>query len=210
MPIDVSKLKPVGEFGSKAWCEACAAGGVQLLEEANLPADIEWGFSEDYTHPPARLLEGGREKAAYYIMVKDGKVSGGDGAPDECKALPGFHVAIQWATICNQSASKYGREGQRQRSAEERVMFGEIEKYVGRPNPLGLGGGPKAVWPREIGAALGAGAEEGGGLHNIAATLQSPSPEFADLPMTEMGVPNFSAMTHEQQKFFLKLCAVDI
>lgn len=49
MPIDVSKLGPVGKFGSKAWCEACAAGGVQLLEEANLPADIEWGFSEDYT-----------------------------------------------------------------------------------------------------------------------------------------------------------------
>ena len=88
-------------------------------------------------------------------------------------------------------------------------MFGEMEEYVGRPNPLGLGGGPKAVWPREVGAALGAGAEEGGGLHNIAATLQSPSPEFADLPTTEMGVPNFSAMTHEQKKFFLKLCAVD-
>ena len=78
--------------------------------------------------------------------------------------------------------------------------------------PISSGGspsGPKAVWPREIGAALGAGAEEGGGLHNIAATLQSPSPEFADLPMTEMGVPNFSVMTHEQKKFFLKLCAVD-
>ena len=210
MPIDVSKLKEVGEFGSKAWCEACAAGGVQMLEEANLPADLEWGFSEDYTHPPARLLEGGREKAAYYIMVKDGKVSGGDGAPDECKALPGFHIAIQWASICNQSRTKYGREGQRQRSEEERVMFAAIEEYVGRPNPLGLGGGPKAVWRREIGAALGAGAEEGGGLHNIAATLQAPSPEFADLPTTEMGVPDFGAMTDEQKKFFLKLCAVDV
>ena len=54
MPIDVSKLKEVGEFGSKAWCEACAAGGVQLLEEANLPADLEWGFSEDYTWISAR------------------------------------------------------------------------------------------------------------------------------------------------------------
>ncbi len=88
-------------------------------------------------------------------------------------------------------------------------MFSEIEEYVGRPNPLGLGGGPKAVWPREVGAALGAGAEEGGGLHNIAAILQSPSPEFADLPTTDMGVPNFSAMTDEQKKFFLKRCAVD-
>ncbi|MDE0450384.1 MAG: hypothetical protein OXI90_01280 [Gammaproteobacteria bacterium] len=210
MPIDVSRLEEVGEFGSKAWCEACAAGGVQLLEEANLPAHIEWGFSEDYTHPPARLLEGGREKAAYYIMVKDGKVSGGDGAPDECKALPGFHIAIQWATICNQSRSKYGRDGQRQRSAEERVMFRQIEELVGRSNPLGLGGGPKHVWPPEVAAALGAGSEEGGGLHNIAATLQAPSPEFADLPTTEMGVPDLGAMTDEQKKFFLKLCAVDV
>ena len=210
MPIDVSKLEPVGEFGSKAWCEACAAGGVQLLEEANLPADIEWGFTEDYTHPPERLLEGGREKAAYYIMVKDGKVSGGDGAPEECKALPGFHVAIRWALICNQSASLYGREGQRRRTADQQVMYREIEEYVGRPDPLGLAGRAKAVWPPEVGAALGAGAEEGGGLHNIAATLQSPSPEFANLPTTEIGVPNFEAMTDEQKRSFLGLCAVEV
>ena len=210
MPIDVSTLKPVGEFGSKAWCEACAAGGVQLLEEADLPAGLEWGFTEDYTHPPARLLEGGREKAAYYIMVKDGKVTGGDGAPEECKALPGFHVSIQWATICNQSRTKYGRAGQRQRSEEERAMFGQIAEYVGRSNPLGLGGDRKAVWPPAVGAALGAGAEEGGGLHNIAATLQAPSPEFADLPTTEMGVPDFDAMTDAQKKFFLGLCAVEL
>ena len=38
-------------------------------------------------------------------------------------------------------------------------MFGEIAEYVGQPNPLGLGGGPKAVWPREVAAALGARAE---------------------------------------------------
>lgn len=208
--VNVAELEPVGEFGSKAWCEACAKYGTQLLEEGNLPADTAWGFSEIYTHPPTRLLEGGRAMSAYYMMVKDGQVSGGDGAPEECRALPGFHVAINWAAICNQSASLYGREGQRQRSAEEKVMYQEIEDYVGRPNPLNMAPRGQAVWPPAVGAALGAGAEEGGGLHNIAATLQSPSPEFADLPTTELGVPVFSAMTDEQKRFFLKLCGAEI
>ena len=93
--INVAELEPVGEFGSKAWCEACARYGVQLLEDGDLPADIEWGFSEIYTHPPARLLEGGREMSAYYIMVKDGRITGGDGAPE--------------------AMSEDGREGQKQR-----------------------------------------------------------------------------------------------
>ena len=208
--VNVAELEPVGEFGSKAWCEACAKYGIQLLEEGNLPADTAWGFSEIYTHPPARLLEGGREMSAYYMMVKDGKVSGGDGAPEECRALPGFHVAINWAAICNQSGSLYGREGQRQRSADEKVMYQEIEDYIGRPNPLNIAPGGKAVWPPAVGAALGAGAEQGGGLHNIAATLQAPSPEFADLPTTELGVPVFSSMTGEQKRFFLTLCGAEI
>jgi len=195
----------VGEFGSEEWCEACAEAGVKILEEANLPPDLEWGFSEIYTHPPERLLAGGREMAAYYIMVKDGKVTGGDGAPEECRTLPGFHVKIQWAAICNQSGSLYGREGQIHRSKDEKVMFQEIEDYVGRPNPLGPGGGPKAVWPKELGQALAKGSEEGGGLHNIAASLQMPSPEFEDLPTTELGVPVFSKMTDEQKDYFLDL-----
>ena len=208
--IDVAVLKPVGEFGSKAWCEACARYGVQLLEDGDLPTDIEWGFSEIYAHPPARLLEGGREMSAYYIMVKNGVVSGGDGAPEECRALPGFHVQIPWAAICNQSGSLYGREGQRQRSADEQVMYREIEQYVGSPDPLGLGIRGKAVWPPAVGAALGKGAEQGGGLHNIAARLQSPSPEFAELPTTELGVPVFSKMTEAQKQMFLRLCAAQV
>ena len=208
--LDVAALKPVGEFGSKAWCEACARYGAQLLEDSDLPADIEWGFSEIYAYPPARLLEGGREMSAYYIMVKNGVVSGGDGAPEECRALPGFHVKIPWAAICNQSGSLYGREGQRRRSADERVMYREIEQYVGRPDPLGLGIRGKAVWPPAVGAALGKGAEQGGGLHNIAARLQSPSPEFAELPTTELGVPVFSKMTEAQKQMFLGLCAAQV
>ena len=203
------KIEPVGEFGSLAWCEACAAAGVKLLEEGDLPADLAWGFSEIYTHPPARLLTAARQQAAYYIMVKDGKISGGDGAPEEARALPGFHVQLQWGLICNQSRSHYGREGQRQRSAEERVLYQAIEAYVGRPNPLAFS--PRNdVWPPSVGAALGKGAEEGGGLHNIAASLQRPSPEFADLPTTELGVPVFERMTDQQKRAFLQLCAVDV
>lgn len=207
--INVAELEPVGEFGSLAWCEACAGYGVQLLEDGDLPPDTAWGFTEIYTHPPARLLEGGREMSAYFIMVKDGRITGGDGAPEECRALPGFHVKLPWASICNQSRTKYGREGQMRRSAQEKVMFQQIEEYVGRPNPLGLGGGPKHVWPREVGMALGKGAEEGGGLHNIAASLQMPSPEFADFPTTDMAVPDFEAMNEEQKRRFLALLAVE-
>ena len=207
--INVAELEPVGEFGSLAWCEACAEYGVQLLEDGDLPPDTAWGFTEIYTHAPERLLEGGREMSAYFIMVKDGRITGGDGAPEECRALPGFHIAMPWASICNQSRTKYGREGQMRRSAQEKVMFQQIEEYVGRPNPLGLGGGPKHVWPREVGMALGKGMEEGGGLHNIAASLQTSSPEFADFPTTDMAVPDFEAMTDEQKRRFLALLGVD-
>ena len=146
--------------------------GVALLKEANLPNDIQWGFTEIYTNPPSRLLSDQRTQSAYYIMVKNGRVKGRDGAPEERLALPGFHVKIQWAAIANQSASKYGLAGQAQRSQEERVMFQQIEEFVGRKNPLGLGGGAKAVWPTEIGSALSKNSESGGGLHNIAASLQ--------------------------------------
>ncbi len=50
MPVNVADLKPVGEFGSKAWCEACAKYGMELLEDGDLPADTAWGFSGDL-HP---------------------------------------------------------------------------------------------------------------------------------------------------------------
>lgn len=207
--INVNELKPVGEFGSKAWCELVAAYGVQLLGNADLPSHLEWGFTENYTHPPQRLIVNGRTLSGYFIMVKGGEISGGDGIPPECLELPGFHVEIQWASICNQSRSLYGREGQQRRSADERVMFQSIAEYTGKENPLGLKrGGSPAVWPKEIASALGKGSEQGGGLHNIAATLQAPSPEFAELPVTEMGVPNFAAMSKDQKEFFLKLCAV--
>lgn len=209
--IRADELEPIGEFGSKIWCETVAGCGAQILRDANLPSHLEWGFTENYTQPPARLLEHGRDLAAYFIKVKDGIVSSGDGLDEECLSLPGFHVEIQWATICNQSRSLYGREGQRRRSEHEQKMFREIAEFVGTTNPLGLKRGNRPVsWPKEIAEALSHGSEEGSGLHNIAARLQSPSPEFADLPTTDMGVPNFSAMTTNQKRSFLALCGLSI
>ena len=41
----MSDIKPVGEFGSREWCEACAEWSIKQLKEANVPADIAWGFS---------------------------------------------------------------------------------------------------------------------------------------------------------------------
>jgi len=218
--IDMSTLKPVGEFGSKAWGEACVECAVKMLEAANLPSSINWAFSEDYTHPPARLMEGGREHAGYYLIIKEGKVSGGDGIVDEALSIPGFHGKLPWASICNQSAALYGGEGQKQRSAEEQILFAAIEEYVGRENPLGFDinkeGKPSFMldpvgpWPPEVGAALGEGGEEGNGLHNIAATLQKDSPEYENLPVSDLRVPIFIDMTDKQKADFVKLCGIEM
>ena len=54
--IDVRRIKPVGEFGSREWCEACASYGVRILESGDMPLDLCWGFSEVYTCPPERLI----------------------------------------------------------------------------------------------------------------------------------------------------------
>ncbi|MDE0225232.1 MAG: hypothetical protein OXP28_08860 [Gammaproteobacteria bacterium] len=90
-----------------------------------------------------------------------------------------------------------------------------MEEYLGRSLELVTHHGPH-TWPGEIQAALirsayegGTGYEEGGGLHNVAAKMQKPSPEFADLPTTSMGVPDFANMTEGQKQRFLKLCAID-
>ena len=198
---------PVGEFGSKEWCEACGKAGAKMLEDANLPADTEWGFSEVYLYPPERLLSEDRKISAYYFMVKDGKCSGGDGVAEGCTDLPGFHISAVWGAICNQSRSLYDSEGQKQRSVEEGVMYKEIQEYIGRTDLWGKKGGSakKMVWPPEIIAAV----TVGDGLHNIAAKLQAKSPEYEDLPTTELGVPIFSKMTEDQKKSLLKLLAIE-
>lgn len=215
--IDMSTLEPVGEFGSRAWGEACAAAAIEILEAAALPADTEWAFTEEYLHPPARLMGDGRAKAGYFIMVKDGEVTAGDGIPEECLDLPGFHVRAVWGVICNQSGALYGPAGQAQRAADQAVLLAAIEEYVGRPNPLGLAldedGNPSHLlkppyWADEVATALREGNDEGNGLHNIAATLQMPSPEFEGFPVTDLRVPIFAEMTDQQKQTFIALCGV--
>jgi len=206
--IDMATLKPTGEFGSKEWGEACAAASVKILEAADLPKDFEWAFTECYTHPPARLMEGGREKAGYYILVKDGKISGGDGEPEEALAVRGFHIRARWAALCNQSGAFYGKEGGATRREGEQVLREAIAKHVGRENSYGEKQPSEMYWPETISGPLMAGSEEGNGLHNIAATMQIQSPEFVDFPVTEMRVPIFDEMTEEQKEAFIKLLAI--
>ena len=55
--IDMSELKPVGEFGSREWGEACAEASIKMLEAIDLPDSINWAFTEDYTFPPERLMQ---------------------------------------------------------------------------------------------------------------------------------------------------------
>ncbi len=218
--IDVSDLSVAGEFGSKAWGEACANASVKILQAANLPKSINWAFTEDYSHPPERLMENGRKNSGYYIMVKNGEVSAGDGIIAEARALPGFHVQLPWAYIASQSGVIYGKAGQQQRSQDESQLMKDITMYLNRENPFELGldkqGAPSYLlepigpWPAEVGKALGEGSEEGNGLHNIAATLQSASPEFADLPLTDTKVPLFSEMSEQQKESFLSLCGVEV
>lgn len=205
--IDMDTLVEVGEFGSEAWCRGCADYGVQILQAADIPDDLSWAFSEFYTDPPERMVSSKRPVSGYYFMIENGRVSGGDGVPERVLEVPGFHAKINWAYICNQSRTKYGSAGQRQRSEEERILLSDMSNYVGRE--LNLGGVPNPVWPGPIVAALSEGAEDGAGLHNIAASMQSPSPEFSDLPVTDLGVPIFSKMSDDQQQQFLTLCAID-
>jgi hypothetical protein len=117
--IDMTTIRPVGEFGSEAWCQACADYGTKILEQSDLPLDLSWDFSEIYTYPSERLIRPERSKSGYHFMIK-----------------------------------------------------------------------------------------EGAGLHNIAAILQTTSPEFSGLPTTVLGVPNFSRMSDQQKSDFIDLCGL--
>ena len=208
--IDISSLKKEGEFGSKEWGEACAAAAVKILKAADLPADFEWAFTERYTYPPARLMKDGRTQCGYYIMVKNDEITGGDGEPEEALAIRGFHVRARWAALCSQSGAFYGAEGKLKRGEGEVAMREAIERYLGRNDPYGEVQPSERYFPETVRGPLMAGSEEGNGLHNIAASMQATSPEFADFPVTEMLVPVFDEMTEEQKRAFIKLLGIDI
>ena len=204
--IDINTIKEVGEFGSRAWSKACAEFGVRILESADLPSDLVWAFSEIYSSPPERLLTDDYQQSGYFFMVNKGKISGGTEITADCTDLPGFHVKMRWGYICNQSRTLYGFEGQKQRSEEEKILKQDMENYLGYSPDLG--GIASSYWPQPIIDALSHGVEEGAGLHNIAAKSQMVSPEFAGMPVTEMGVPDFKKMSEEQKSKFIKLCDI--
>ena len=114
------------EFGQKEWCEALVKHGMQLLRASTAPAEVPaWGFSEEYCQCPARLarhFDDGR--SVYWLMLRDGEVSGGTSVRDEgwsaCRALPGFHVAAQWGLIAHASGMVYGSEGLPRRALARR------------------------------------------------------------------------------------------
>jgi len=211
------------EFGSLEWCQFAAETGIRLIKQANLDlSKYQWGFSEEYTHIPERLLAG-RDRAGWHFMIKDGKVSGGASLPEECLALPGFHVSVEWALIAHASSIIYNLAGQRRRGADAAALNADLEAagYGAKKLPetstvkkeprCPVCGSPDhdrehcPVWPPGIGEALSVDADKGGGLHNITAKRLRPSPEVKDLPMTEFGVPIFTKMTDEQKASFIKL-----
>jgi hypothetical protein len=210
------------EFGCLAWCEFASKLGVQLIGNANLDLNrYAWGFSEEYKAIPARLLDG-REVAGYHLMVKDGEVSGGPCIPEECLALPGFHVAIEWAMIAHSSYLPFNTVGHQQRGEAHMRLRRELAA-------VGIGDGKWVlestmrsadesdqmcracgsfeharvdcpVWPPGIGEALAS---------NPDSTAQKwrlkRSPELEGFPESDWGVPIFQDMDHEQKERFIGL-----
>ena len=189
------------EYASLEYCKFAAKTAVDLINQAKLDLNkYEWGFSEEYTHLPERLLAG-RDKAGYYFMIHNGEVSGGASIPKKCLELPGFHVVIEWALIAHASSFIYDLKGQRKRFNDEQILNDDLT-MVGKgrkTNPF-IG---KQIWPPGIGEALMG--VDGEGLHNITARRLKHSPELIDFPHTEFGVPIHSKMTEEQKTRFYKL-----
>ena len=189
------------EFGSLEWCQFAAKTGVKLINQAKLDlSKYEWGFSEEYTHLPKRLLAG-RDNVGWHFMIHNGKVSGGASLTTECLELPGFHVTIEWALIAHASSFIYDLKGQRKRMKDEEILNNDLIT-VGK----GRNTDPfksKPIWPPGIGEALVG--IDGEGLHNITAKRIKHSPELIEFPPTEYGVPIFAKMTDEQKTRFYKL-----
>ncbi len=189
------------EFGSLEWCKFAAETGVKLLNQANLDLDkYEWGFSEEYTHIPKRLLAG-REKVGFHFMIHNGKVSGGASLPIECLELPGFHARVEWAKIAHASSFIYDLKGQAKRGNDEKILENDL-MMVGKGSKTNTFRS-KPIWPPGIGEALVG--IDGEGLHNITARRLIHSPEVKGFPQTEFGVPILTKMTDEEKERFYKL-----
>ena len=214
------------EFGSLAWCEFASTLGVQLIQNANLDLDrYAWGFSEEYKATPERLMDG-RELAGYHLMIKDGVVSGGPTLPAECLALPGFHVAIEWALIAHSSYLPFNTVGNQERGEAHIRLRRELKK-------VGIGDGkwvleshiqnqtgiyPRCracgsdehervdcrVWPPGVGEALGNNPDSAAEKWRL-----KRSPELEEFPESDWGVPLFHEMDLNQKRRFLALMGAD-
>jgi hypothetical protein len=189
------------EFGSLEWCKFAAKTGVKLIKQAKLDlSEYEWGFSEEYTHLPKRLLAG-RDRIGWHFMIHNGEVSGGATLPNECIELPGFHVRIEWALIAHASSFIYDLKGQGKRMNDSQKLDNDLMMVgKGRKTSPYLS---KPIWPPGIGEALVG--IDGEGIHNITARRLKLSPEVKDLPQTEYGVPILTKMTDEEKARFYKL-----
>lgn len=206
------------EFGCLKWCEFASQLGVELITAANLDlGKYEWGFSEEYKQTPQRLMDG-REVAGYHLMIHDGKVTGGPFIPDECLALPGFHVAVEWALIAHSSYLPFNTIGNQERG-EAQVKLRRALKEVGigdgkwalesrlkgnEAQPICRACGSEEherkncpVWPVGVGESLGSNPD------NRWRLLRSA--ELEGLPESEWGVPVFSEMDEAQKARFIAL-----
>lgn len=208
------------EFGCLKWCQFASRLGVKLISEAGLDlGKYDWGFSEEYRQTPERLMDG-RDVAGYHLMVHNGKVSGGPFIPEECLALPGFHVSVEWALIAHSSYLPFNTIGQQERGTAQVKLRRQLKE-------VGIGDGKWAlessvrkkgassdvscracgsvshervdcpVWPPGIGEALG------GNPDNRWRLMRSP--ELEEFPETEWGVPIFSDMSDAQKESFIRL-----
>ncbi|MGI9219622.1 MAG: hypothetical protein ACR2QS_01140 [Woeseiaceae bacterium] len=210
------------EFGSLPWCEFAASLGVRLLRNADLDLDgLAWGFSEEYSSIPARLL-GDRQIAGYHLMIKDGAVSGGPSIPDECLALPGFHVAEAWPVIAHSSYLPFNTVGNQERGEAHIRLRRELHK-------VGIGDGkwvlaphirnddgiyPRCracgsdeheredcpVWPPGVGEALGNNPDAAAHRWRL-----KRSAELEGFPESEWGVPLLHELDQQQKERFLGL-----
>ena len=208
------------EFGCLTWCEFASNLGVKLISEANLDLNkYEWGFSEEYKATPERLMDG-QEIAGYHLMIHDGKVSGGPFIPDECLALPGFHVAVEWALIAHSSYLPFNTIGQQERGSAQLKLRQDLhaagigDGTYSLASSLKQEGEPKVescracgsfdharadcpVWPIGVGESLAANPDHRWRLKR--------SQELEGLPESEWGVPIFSDMDEAQKEYFIKL-----
>ena len=213
------------EFGSHDWCNFAAGLGVKLLQASNLNLNsFAWGFSEEYLSIPDRLL-GNRELAGYHLIINDGQVTGGTGIPETCLELTGFHVAIEWAMIAHSSYLPFNNVGHQERGMAHIRLRRELHaigvgdgKWVLEhtiPNAEKTGEMCRAcgsalhkrsecmVWPLGIGEALGANPDAAAHKWRL-----KRSAELEEFPESELGVPLFHEMSHQQKLRFLNLMGV--